>query len=115
MHLERVLLADNERIGLESTFLQKSRFAGLYDTFDPETSLYAAIRGTGVQFTSAQELIETILPTPREAGLLLTTTGMPMLHLRRRSLDAHGRPIEMVRALYRGDRVAFQTTLVDDV
>ena len=114
MHLERVLLADNERIGLESTYLPTSRFAGLYETFDPETSLYAAIRATGVHFTSAEELIETILPTPREASLLLTTTAMPMLHLRRRSLDAQGRPIEVVRALYRGDRVAFQSTLVDD-
>ncbi|MCX2929760.1 GntR family transcriptional regulator [Mycobacterium sp. CVI_P3] len=113
MHLERVLLADNERIGLESTYLPMPRFAGLYDTFDPETSLYAAIRATGVRFASATEFIETILPTPREAGLLLTTTAMPMLHLRRRSLDADGRPIEMVRALYRGDRVAFQTTLAD--
>ncbi|MCV7343373.1 GntR family transcriptional regulator [Mycolicibacterium rhodesiae] len=113
MHLERVLLADNERIGLESTYLPLPRFARLYDTFDPETSLYAAIRATGVQFASALERIETILPTPREAGLLLTTTAMPMLHLHRRSLDSEGRPIEVVRALYRGDRVAFQTVLVD--
>ncbi len=114
MHLERVLLADNERIGLESTYLPAFRFAGLYDTFDPATSLYAAIRATGVHFASAEERIETILATPREAGLLLTTTAMPMLHLRRRSLDSQGQPIEVVRALYRGDRVAFQTTLVDD-
>jgi GntR family transcriptional regulator len=115
MHLERVLLADNERIGLESTYLPASRFAGLYDTFDPATSLYAAIHAAGVRFASAQERIETILATPREAGLLMTTTAMPMLHLNRRSLDAEGRPIEVVRALYRGDRVAFQTTLVDDL
>jgi GntR family transcriptional regulator len=114
MHLERVLLADNERIGLESTYLPAWRFAGLYDTFDPSTSLYAAIRATGVHFASAEERIETILPTPREAGLLVTTTAMPMLHLNRRSRDAEGRPIEVVRALYRGDRVAFQTTLMDD-
>lgn len=114
MHLERVLLADNERIGLESTYLPAFRFAGLYQSFDPATSLYAAIRETGVRFASAEEVIETILATPREAGLLATTTAMPMLHLRRRSLDGHGQPIEMVRALYRGDRVAFQTVLVDD-
>ncbi|MGY4709228.1 GntR family transcriptional regulator [Mycolicibacterium sp. CBM1] len=114
MHLERILLADNERIGLESTYLPSFRFAGLYTTFDPQTSLYAAIRATGVHFASAEEIIETILATPREAGLLLTTTAMPMLHLRRRSLDAEGKPIEMVRALYRGDRVAFQTVLVDN-
>jgi GntR family transcriptional regulator len=114
MHLERVLLADNEPIGLESTYLPAFRFSALYETFDPATSLYAALRAAGVEFGFAEERIETIMPTPREAALLSTTTAMPMLHLRRRSVDRHGRPTEIVRALYRGDRVAFQASLVDE-
>jgi GntR family transcriptional regulator len=36
---------------------------------------------------------------------------MPMLLLNRRSLDTQGVPIELVRALYRGDRIAFETVL----
>jgi len=111
MHLERVLLADDQRIGLESTYLPRHRFGRLTETFDPATSLYAAIRDSGVQFCSAVERIETVLPSPREAALLETTTAMPMLRLNRRSLDTDGRPIEMVRALYRGDRIAFETKL----
>ncbi|ORB62397.1 GntR family transcriptional regulator [Mycolicibacterium tusciae] len=111
MHLERVLLADGQRIGLESTYLPRHRFDRLTETFDPATSLYAAIRNCGVRFGSATERIETVLPSPREAALLETTTAMPMLRLHRRSLDTNGRPIEMVRALYRGDRIAFETTL----
>lgn len=111
MHLERVLLADEERIGLESTYLARRRFSRLTKTFDPATSLYAAIRDSGVEFGSAVERIETVLPSPREAALLETTTAMPMLRLHRRSLDTSGRPIEMVRALYRGDRIAFETKL----
>jgi GntR family transcriptional regulator len=111
MHLERVLLADGQRIGLESSYLPRSRFGQLYETFDPTTSLYAAIRACGVQFGSAVERIETALPSPREAALLESTTAMPMLLLNRRSLDTEGEPIEMVRALYRGDRVAFETLL----
>jgi GntR family transcriptional regulator len=111
IHLERVLLADGQRIGLESSYLPRNRFGHLYDTFDPTTSLYAAIRAGGVQFGSAVERIETALPSPREAALLESTTAMPMLLLNRRSLDTEGRPIEMVRALYRGDRVAFETLL----
>ncbi|BBZ20208.1 GntR family transcriptional regulator [Mycolicibacterium gadium] len=111
MHLERVLLADRQRIGLESTYLPRHRFGRLTERFDPATSLYAAIRNCGVQFGSATERIETVLPSPREAALLETTTAMPMLRLHRRSLDTNGRPIEMVRALYRGDRIAFETTL----
>lgn len=111
MHLERVLLADGVRLGLESTYLPKHRFGGFYHSFDPGTSLYAAIRAEGVTFTSAEERIETALPSPREARLLETTTAMPLLLLHRRSLDAHGEPIEMVRSIYRGDRIAFQATL----
>jgi GntR family transcriptional regulator len=111
MHLERVLLADDQRIGLESTYLPRRRFAELTETFDPSTSLYTAIRATGVAFGSAVERIETVLPSPREAALLESTTAMPMLLLNRRSVDTGGRPIEMVRALYRGDRIAFETLL----
>lgn len=113
MHLERVLLADGVRIGLESTYLPLHRFADLATDFDPTTSLYAAIRARGVVFGSATERIETVLPSPREAGLLESTTAMPMLLLNRHSVDTDGIPIEVVRALYRGDRVAFEATLTD--
>jgi GntR family transcriptional regulator len=113
MLLERVLLADGVRIGLEKTYLPLSRFADLRADFDPTTSLYAALRARGVVFGQATERIETVLPSPREAGLLESTTAMPMLRLRRRSVDVDGVPIESVRALYRGDRVAFEATLTD--
>ncbi|MDV3128557.1 GntR family transcriptional regulator [Mycobacterium sp. 21AC1] len=111
MHLERVLLADDQRIGLESTYLSAARFGALENSFDPTTSLYAAIRARGVQFGSATERIETALASPREAELLESTTAMPMLLLNRRSVDTDGLPIELVRALYRGDRIAFETLL----
>ncbi|WP_422749813.1 GntR family transcriptional regulator [Mycobacterium sp. WMMD1722] len=113
MHLERILLADGERIGLESTYLPGQRFGWLRDTFDPATSLYAAIRGSGVRFHAALERVETALPSPREAALLGTTTAMPVLMLNRRTVDAADDPIEVVRALYRGDRVAFEALLTD--
>jgi GntR family transcriptional regulator len=111
IHLERVLLADGQKIGLESTYLPACRFASMARTFDPGTSLYAAIRATGVTFDSAIERIETVLASPREAALLDSTTAMPMLLLNRISLDTEGVPIERVRSLYRGDRVAFLATL----
>lgn len=113
MHLERILLADGQRIGLESTYLPKHRFGAFRETFDPTSSLYAAVRATGVAFGSAVERIETVLASPREAALLESTTAMPMLRLNRRSLDTEDRPIEVVRSLYRGDRVAFEALLTD--
>jgi GntR family transcriptional regulator len=111
VHLERVLFADGEKIGLESTFLPDGRFGAMLDTFDATTSLYAAIRSIGVVFASATERIETVLASPREATLVESTTAMPMLLLHRTSVDPDGVPIERVRSLYRGDRIAFLTTL----
>jgi GntR family transcriptional regulator len=111
MHLERVLLADGEKVGLESTFMPLHRFGALRETYDPTTSLYAAIRASGVKFGSATERIETVLPTPREAALLECTTALPMILLHRRTIDIAGDPIERVRSLYRGDRMAFETHL----
>jgi GntR family transcriptional regulator len=113
MHLERILLADGQRIGLESSYLPRHRFGHFTETFDPATSLYAAIRASGVVFGSAVERIETVLASPREAALLESTTAMPMLRLNRRSVDTEDRPIEVVRSLYRGDRVAFEALLTD--
>ncbi|MGE2713349.1 GntR family transcriptional regulator [Mycolicibacterium litorale] len=113
MHLERVLLADGDRIGLESTYLSVQRFAWLRKSFDPTTSLYAALRASGVEFGAALERIETALPSPHEAALLGTTTAMPVLMLNRRTVDVDDHPIEVVRAVYRGDRVAFEAFLAD--
>ncbi|WP_433603408.1 GntR family transcriptional regulator [Nocardia sp. CA-135953] len=111
MHLERVLLADGERIGLESTFMPLDRFGHLRDTYDPTTSLYAAVRASGVVLGKATERIETVLASPREAALLECSTALPLLLLHRRSVDQQGAPVERVRALYRGDRIAFEAQL----
>ncbi|MFF0487681.1 GntR family transcriptional regulator [Nocardia sp. NPDC003482] len=111
MHLERILLADGEKIGLESTFLTLERFGGLRAVYDPTTSLYAAMRAAGVVFGSARERVETVLASPREAALLECTTALPMILLHRRTVDTDGRPIERVRSLYRGDRIAFEAVL----
>ncbi len=113
MHLERILLADGERIGLESTWMPLHRFAVLREFYDPQTSLYVATRGMGVVYAVATERIETVLASPREAALLECTTALPMLLLHRRSVDGEGVPIERVRSLYRGDRIAFQAKLTD--
>ncbi|WP_019929883.1 GntR family transcriptional regulator [Nocardia sp. BMG111209] len=111
MHLERILLADGERIGLESTFLRLDRFGGLRTDYDPTTSLYAAMHAAGVTFAAATERLETVLATPREAALLECTTALPMLLLHRHTTDSAGAPLERVRSLYRGDRIAFEAVL----
>ncbi|MFF8836560.1 GntR family transcriptional regulator [Streptomyces sp. NPDC015130] len=111
-HMERVLLADDERVGLESTYVSEARAPRLDTEFDPDSSFYAYLHDhLGVTFGDADERIETVLATPREALLIGTPPALPMLLLHRVSRDTSGRPLERVRTLYRGDRFSFTAHL----
>jgi GntR family transcriptional regulator len=112
LHLERLLFADEERVGLESTYLSADRFPALATDFDPRTSLYAYLRAAGVVFADADERIETVLASPREVQLIGTSPALPMLLLNRVTRDRDGLPVECVRSLYRGDRFSFTAHLV---
>jgi len=110
-HLERVLHADEERVGLESTYVAVARVPDLDREFDPAGSFYGYLRAQGVELGGADERIETVLAAPREALLIGTPPALPMLLLHRRTRDAAGRPLEQVRTLYRGDRFSFTLAL----
>ncbi|MET9435159.1 GntR family transcriptional regulator [Streptomyces sp. NPDC006551] len=111
-HMERVLLADDERVGLESTYVSVARAPRLDTDFDPDSSFYAYLHERlGIAFGDADERIETVLATPREALLIGTPPALPMLLIHRVSRDTSGRPLERVRTLYRGDRFSFTAHL----
>ncbi|MGX1854121.1 GntR family transcriptional regulator [Streptomyces sp. NPDC055299] len=111
-HMERVLLADDERVGLESTYVAVERVPDLATDFPPDSSFYAYLRRhLGIDFGDADERLETVLATPREALLIGTPGALPMLLIHRLSRDTAGRPLERVRSLYRGDRFSFTTHL----
>lgn len=107
-HLERVLLAGDERVGLESTYLLASRCPDLLEVFTPEQPLSEQL---GVEPAGAEERVETVLATPREALLIGTNPALPMLLTHRISWGPDGVPFERVRSLYRGDRLSFTTRL----
>ncbi|MEJ8648267.1 GntR family transcriptional regulator [Streptomyces sp. MS1.AVA.3] len=111
-HMERVLLADDERVGLESTYVAVERVPDLAADFAPDSSFYAYLhQRLGIGFGDADERLETVLATPREALLIGTPGALPMLLIHRLSRDTDGRPLERVRSLYRGDRFSFTTHL----
>ncbi|MER6215733.1 GntR family transcriptional regulator [Streptomyces sp. NPDC001674] len=111
-HLERVLLADDERVGLESTYVRVARAPHLDVDFQPDSSFYGYLRESlGISFGDADEKLETVLATPREALLIGTPPALPMLLIHRFSRDQEGLPLERVRSLYRGDRFSFTTRL----
>ncbi|WP_116209164.1 GntR family transcriptional regulator [Streptomyces olivoreticuli] len=111
-HMERVLLADDERVGLESTYVAVERVPRLDSDFEPNSSFYSYLyERLGIGFGGADERLETVLATPREALLIGTPPALPMLLIHRNSRDTRGLPLERVRSLYRGDRFSFTTQL----
>jgi GntR family transcriptional regulator len=113
LRIERLRLASGEPMAIETTHLSARRFPGLRRSLARFTSLYAALAEVyGVHLAEAEETIETSLATPREAGLLATDVGLPMLLLSRHSRDAEGTPVEWVRSVYRGSRYKFVAALM---
>jgi GntR family transcriptional regulator len=112
LRIERLRLANGEPMAIEATHLSARRFPGLRKHLQRYNSLYAALgEEFGVHLAEAEETIETALATPREAGLLGTDVGLPLLLLFRHSLDTEGTPVEWVKSVYRGDRYKFVARL----
>ncbi len=112
LRIERLRLANGEPMAIETTHLSAKRFPALRRNLAKHTSLYTALAEVyGVHLAEAEETIETSLATPREAGLLGTDVGLPMLLLSRHSIDTSGEPVEWVRSVYRGDRYKFVARL----
>jgi len=99
-------------MAVETSQLSAARFPGLIAKLRRAASLYRVLDDEyGVAPVTADETIETAAASPREADLLDTDTGSPMLVLSRHSFDAQGEPVEWVRSWYRGDRYTFVARL----
>ena len=110
--IERLRLADGAPMAVETSHLPAARFPGLVPKLRRAESLYRVLgESYGVTPVDAEETIETAPASPREAALLDTDTGSPMLVLSRHSFDAAGEPVEWVRSWYRGDRYTFVARL----
>ena len=112
LRIERLRIANEEPMAIETTHLDAARFPGLAKRLGDSVSLYALLATEyGIHLAEAEETIETVPATPREAELLDTTVGYPMLLLSRHSRDTSGRPVELAVSFYRGDRYKFVTQL----
>lgn len=112
LRIERLRMASDEPMAIETTHLVAARFPGLARRLGDSVSLYELLATEfGVHLAEAEETIETVPAPPKEAALLNTTVGYPMLLLTRHSRDRDGRPVEYVQSFYRGDRYKFVAQL----
>lgn len=110
--LERLRKVNGAPMALEQSHLSAARFPGLARAVRKCGSLYEVLADNwDVKVVGAVETIETAPATPREAALLDTDVGAPMMMLSRHSFDATNSPVEWVRSWYRGDRYKFVATL----
>jgi GntR family transcriptional regulator len=121
LRVERLRTVGGEPMAVELTWLAVRRFAGLARRLgrtllaDPvraddevRAALAAAYQGGPA---SGEETIETVLAPPREAALLGTEVGAPLLLVTRHTRDAGGVPVEWSQAWYRGDRYKLVLTV----
>lgn len=106
--IERIRLADDEPMALETTWLPCELITGLTEEVI-DNSLYNYIENKlGFSIGTASQVIESSIVNEREMGLLSLPKGAPILLIERMTFLADGRPFEFVKSRYRADRYRFR-------
>jgi GntR family transcriptional regulator len=108
MLLERVAIVDREPVALLYAYLSVRAYPGLVDAPLANRSLYETLRDRyGTVVTRADSVIEVVRSTSGEADKLGIEVGEPLLRVEGTAFSDSGKPVEVFRVLYRGDRVRF--------
>lgn len=100
----RLRLADGEPMAVERTSTCDYYVPGLRDA-DLDGSWYDVLATKyGVRLVGGVSRLEPAMPDPRSAEWLGIPVSQPCLTVRGRSFDDRGRVVELVTAVYRGDR-----------
>lgn len=104
----RVRIAHDEPLVLRTSYIAERECPGLLDENLDDEPLYDIIRRRVGQFpTSAHQAFRAVAATPKEAAWLHIPRGAPLLEWEGVVINQHGRPMEKVRALHRGDKFRF--------
>ncbi|MCS6962632.1 GntR family transcriptional regulator [Thermoflexus sp.] len=113
VRLERLRLADEEPMALETAYLPHSRCPGLLSFDFSQLSLYEVLRKHyGLRLQRAEQTIQAVVLSPKEARWFGLPRGSPGFLLERITFLENDEVIEFVRSLYRGDRYQFQVQLI---
>ncbi len=109
--LRRVRLLGGIPIAVDDTRIPLAVAPGLPSVDFAHASLYATLTEHGVRPIRAEYAVEARGADADEAALLEVEPGRPVLVTHQTTVDAAGRPIELSRMTYRGDRYRFRAVL----
>ncbi len=113
VEIERLRFVQDEPVVLTTTFLPHELCPGLEDADLTHRSLYEYLETEcGLTLERGRRTIEAVAADSRQARLLRTPKGSPLILIQSVSHLANGRPIEYYLALHRGDRSRFEVELV---
>ncbi len=108
LRLSRVRMAGGKPLAIENALVPADM---LPDASELSDSLYAALAARGNRPINGQQKIRAALAGPSEAKLLGVAQGEEILRIERLTRRADGRPVELTRSAYRGDRYEFVSDL----
>lgn len=106
--LGRVRLGDGEALAVEHAVVPAAMLSQIGAL---GASLYKALADCGNRPVSGQQKIRAALAGSAEATLLAIPEGSEILRIERLTRRADGRPVELTRSAYRGDRYEFVSEL----
>jgi len=109
--LERLRTLDELPVAIDSNVLPLSLDESLRDLDWSEESLYSRLADAGYAPVVADFVVEARGAGPRDAELLGTSVGSPLLVAESEARDVNGRVIVVGEIAYRGDRYRFRSTL----
>ncbi len=112
VRIARLRLADDEPLAIETAHLPHLRYPGLVRFDFSQHSLYDVLRTEyAVTLATARQTIEASESNAEEAAVLDLPRRAPVLRITRLTTSGEGRPVELVRAVYRGDRYQLKVEL----
>ena len=106
--LVRLRLLNGVPMLLETTLVPHGVAPGLEREDMAKQSLYRVLEQRyGVRLVRAQQTLEAVVANASESELLGVAPGAPLFLLESLTSDERGRPIELVKTVYRGDRFSF--------
>ncbi len=108
LRLSRVRMADGEPLAIENAVVPADL---LPPAGELGNSLYKALAERGNRPISGQQKIRAALAGPNDSKLLGIDEGNEILSIERLTRRADGRPVELTRSTYRGERYEFVSEL----